>query len=92
MDSYPNKAVPGGCIIGLFGIFAWLFTAACGRIAYLNHQKPYNENYEELLLFTLRYGIISFLIGLVLVSVGLRLAIKTKIKDPNDSTKPMMRF
>ncbi len=88
----PTKATPAGCVIGLMGIALVGYAIVCGWVCYLSIQSTEIAEKGRLLRF---YGIscgVSLVVGLWLLRLGWRWALKSDMSDPDDPDKPVMRF
>jgi hypothetical protein len=86
----PTKSVPGGCVLGLFALGAFAYGALALVAAWkLSTRHPDHSQ----LPFLLISGIASLLLGLVLLVIGLRLALRIpRSYDPCDPDEPRMKF
>ncbi len=93
MIDYPTKSVPGGCVIGLFGVGAWALAGAAFYVIWLSKTEKYAHRHIDTTFFWTT-GIVSLLIGILLVVIGLKIALKTDYRgyDPNDPDQPRMKF
>lgn len=90
--AYPNKSGPGGCVVGLFGLLAWAYAGLC---IYAIGKKYGSENATGAPEFPWDlafHALVSFLVGLALLIVGWRLAIKVGGYDSWDPDEPRMKF
>jgi len=85
----PNKAVPGGCVLVLLGIFSWVYTGLC---IYLLVNRDLVEDPAEKSELVQKFSIhggIAFLLGLLLIYSGSRLAMRADMSNPTQG--PMIR-
>lgn len=90
-----KRAVPGGCVLGLFGLFAWVYAGLCGRAIYLAGGLPPAEAAQE--ADTVKWlwiqGTAALVTGAVMLVCGWRLALRADMSDPADNQrKPLIRF
>lgn len=94
-NSYPNKAVPGGCVIAFLGFFPIVFGFLLGWGLWKGFQLPIDERSENWLSGMLQLGggaLLSVLLGLTIIYFGLRLSMKADVTNPYSESKPKMRF
>lgn len=87
----PTKSVPGGCLIGAFGVGCWVYAAFClvVLIRFSDSSRPGKAE----LISDLRWHIaIAALAGLLSLFVGWRLAVRTGSYDHWDPKEPRMKF
>ena len=88
----PTKATPAGCVIGLFGIALVGYAIFCGWIFYRISSAAELTDKGGLLRFYGALCVVSLLLGLWLLRLGRRWALKSDVSDPDDPDKPVMRF
>jgi hypothetical protein len=86
----PSKSVPGGCVIGLFGLMAWVYSAFCGLVIWrVAHPKVSNPELVKTLIW---HAVIAFALGAVLFVIGWRLAMRVGDYDAWDQDEPRIKF
>ena len=88
----PNKATPGGCIIGAFGLCAWIIAGLCGWALYLASRLPPERRDSHLVAMLWVGAASSIVVGSLLVWVGWRLAQRADMSDPFDPDRPKIRW
>jgi hypothetical protein len=88
----PTRAVPGGCIIGLFGCGALIYSIICGYGIWFAFTATDSDDHSTVILHLTIHGLIAILAGLVLIRTGWRLALRADMSDPDDPNRPKMRF
>jgi len=85
-----SKSVPGGCVLGLFGIGALVYGVVALAGAWMITKK---ESPSDQLGFLLITGIAGVLIGIGIIVVGVKLAMRVpRDYDPFDPDEPRMKF
>jgi hypothetical protein len=92
MNDTPTKSVPGGCVVGLFGLFAWAYAGVCGYLLYRAFQVEDWEKKKHLIYTCSLHCGVAFIVGLILLIVGWKLAIRVGDYDAWDPKEPMMKF
>ena len=87
----PTKAVPGGCLVGLFGVFSWVYTGLCFYILLNRESIEDPQEQAEMVQKFLTHAVISFFLGLGLLYAGYRLALRADMSDPGNPNKPILR-
>lgn len=88
----PSKSVPGGCVIGLFGVGCWAYTGFCGFVLFRIWQRGQIEARWEIFNQLTWHAAIAFVLGLVVLLVGWRLAMRTGTYDHWDQNEPRAKF
>ncbi|MDA3874635.1 MAG: hypothetical protein PF795_11835 [Kiritimatiellae bacterium] len=86
---YPNKAVPGGCVIALLGLFSWVYTGLCIYLLVNRDSLEDPADRAELVQKYSTHGVIAFIFGAALMYIGYRLAVRADMSDPYQG--PMIR-
>ena len=94
MYAHPTQSVPGGFIFVFFGVLSWIYSGLAGYASwlvfhrhYIEH-KPVDHNLSSLAFQT---GI-GFIVGLLLIYFGLRMASKVAPYDTRDPKEPFIKF
>lgn len=88
----PSKSVPGGCVIGLFGVGSWLYTAFCGYVLFRIWQKGEVEARREIFEQLTWHAGVAFVVGVLALVIGWRLAMRTGAYDHWDQNEPRAKF
>jgi len=88
----PNRATPGGCIVGFFGLLSLLLSGFFWRAYYLAGKMDDQERAAELSGGLLTLGTGSAVVGLGIVYISWRMVQRCDMSSPNDPDKPKMRF
>jgi hypothetical protein len=88
----PSKSVPGGCVIGLFGLGSWLYASFCGYALFQIWRNGQMESRREMLNQLTWHAVIAFVVGLVLLVCGWRFAMRTGVYDHWDQNEPRAKF
>lgn len=96
MTSYsrPTKSMPGGFLLVFFGILGWIYALLAGYAAWLVWHRKFVEQHPvdpDPVHLILQSGA-GFLIGLLLICWGLRLARSVPPYDTNDPKEPSLKF
>ena len=87
-----TRATPAGCLVGLFGLLAYLYAGLCAfgvwQALPLQTQTPDWPSVRSLLV----QGSVAVVVGTVLLRVGWKMALKADMSNPNDPGKPVIRF
>lgn len=92
---HPTKAVPGGCVIAFLGLFPIAFGVLFGWGAWKLWRVAPDERADNWGAQMLPFGggaILCLLVGIALIALGLRLARRADMTDPQSGSKPTMRF
>lgn len=86
----PTKATPAGCVVGLLGVAFLVMSTALGFVVY---KILAQESIDWSLLWKCGLGALGcFILGLLIIRFGLKLALNADMSDPYSTTKPKMRF
>ncbi|MDB6135625.1 MAG: hypothetical protein JWM59_3868 [Verrucomicrobiales bacterium] len=81
-------------MLGLFGLFAWVYAGLCGRAIYLAGRLPAAEAAQE--ADTVKWlwiqGAAALVTGTVMLVCGWRLALRADMSDPENQRKALIRF
>ncbi len=92
MYTRPTRAVPAGCVLGLFGVAAFVYAALSSWALYLALNVPAPHHDSQLVRLLLARMIIACVTGVALIWFGWRLACRADMSDPADPQKPIMRL
>ena len=90
----PTKSMPGGFLFVFFGILGWIYALLAGYAAWLVWQRQSaghpvaDQNPMHLML----QSVAAFLIGLLLIWWGLRMARSVPPYDYNDPKEPSLKY
>jgi hypothetical protein len=92
--SSPTKSIPGGFLLVFFGILGWIYSLLAGYAALLVWQRqsaghPVTDHDPMHLMLQ---SVSGFLIGLLLIWWGLRLARTVPPYDTNDPKEPTLKW
>ena len=88
----PSKSVPGGCVIGLFGVGSCLYAAFCGYVLFRIWRKGEIEARQEIFDQLVWHAGVAFILGFIALVIGWRLAMATGAYDPWDPNEPKAKF
>lgn len=88
----PSKSVPGGCVIGLFGVGSWLYAAFCGYILFRIWRTGEMEARQEIFSQLVWHTGIAFVAGVIALVIGWQLAMRTGAYDHWDPEEPRAKF
>lgn len=88
----PNKASPGGCVLGFFGLLSLTLSGFFWRAYFLAGKLEDSERVEELSGELVTLGTLSAVAGVVILYVSWRLVRKCDMSSPFDPDRPKMRF
>jgi hypothetical protein len=88
----PTKSVPGGCLIGAFGFFCWVYAAGCVYLLLRVRRLEASAANEELLTRLIWQACIAAVLGLASVLWGWRVAMRTGAYDHWDPNEPRAKF
>jgi|HubBroStandDraft_1064217.scaffolds.fasta_scaffold270363_3 hypothetical protein len=88
----PTRATPAGCVVVLFGLAAWVYTGLCCVVIHMEHHLPVAKQDSHVIRTWEIHGVLSFVAGLLMLWFGLRWAVRADMSDPDDPTKPKVRF
>ena len=93
-DANLTRAVPGGCVLGFFGLLAWAYAGLCGGALYLAGKLPAAEaaKNEALVQELWIHGMVALTAGALLLWYGWRVSLRADMSDPGNRGKPMIRF
>jgi hypothetical protein len=90
----PTKSMPGGFLLVFFGILGWIYSLLAGYAAWLVWHRQTSDHPvtdQDPMHLLLQSGS-GFLIGLLLIWWGLRLARSVPPYDTNDPNEPSLRW
>ncbi|MGJ8674259.1 hypothetical protein [Rubritalea sp.] len=87
----PTKASPAGCVFSLFGFIPIIFSLIFGYGFYKAISNMPETDSSLLWKFGLG-SVACFIIGLVIIRIGWRMALGADMSDPYSDNKPKMRF
>lgn len=89
-----TQSTPGGFLFVFFGILSWAFSGLAGYASWLIYHKKYIEHLEVKyhLAPVLVASIVAFVVGLVLIIIGLRMAWSVEPYDTRDPKEPSLKF
>jgi hypothetical protein len=92
--SKPTKSLPGGFLIVFFGLLAWIYALLAAYAAWLVWQHKFGEHrpVDQDPLHLILQSVAGFLIGLLLIWWGLRLANSVSPYDTNDPKEPTLKW
>jgi uncharacterized membrane protein len=86
----PTRSVPGGCVVALFGLGAFVYAGLALAAVWMSRKKDVQLDQLPFLLVT---GSLAAITGVALVWIGFRLAIQVKGPyDPADPSEPRAKF
>ena len=88
----PTKSVPGGCVIGFFGLLCWVATGISGYGIWVALNNDHLENKAAIIKKLSMVGGVTFLIGFLLLYWWWKLAIKVGAYDEWDPKEPRIKF
>lgn len=91
--SGPTKSMPGGLLLVFFGILGWIYALLAGYAAWLVCQREsagHPVDQDPMLLMLQSFG--GFLLGLLLIWLGLRMARSVPPYDTNDPKEPSLKW
>lgn len=92
MGNRITKATPAGCLVGLLGL---VLSGGGGIMAwgcYLAQGKVDVEPGAELVWGFGLGALVSGGLGVLLLVVGFKMALRSNMSEPDDQEKPMVRF
>jgi ABC-type sulfate transport system permease component len=94
MFEQPTQSTPGGFLLVFFGVLSWIVSGLAGYASWLIYQKRYIEHVktEYSLTSVLVTSIVAFIIGIVLIVIGLRMAWSVGPYDTHDPKEPWLKF
>ncbi len=94
MFDQPTQSTPGGFLFVFFGILSWVISGLAGYASWLIYKKQYIQHIEVEyhLKSVLIVAIIAFLMGIILIIVGLRMAWRVGAYDTHDPKEPWLKF
>jgi hypothetical protein len=88
----PTSATPAGCVVVLFGFAAWAYAGLCCVAIRLEHRLPVAKQDPHFVWSWGVHGALAFAAGAAMIWLGIRWAMKADMSDPDDPTKPKIRF
>jgi uncharacterized membrane protein len=85
-----TRASPGGCILTVFGLAAWIYAALAGWALHLAASVPPAQRNSRLIAFLWVTVAVSFVVGALLLWLSWRLARVADMSNPDKP--PMVRF
>ena len=79
-------------MVGVFGLFAWCYTALCGALIVRASRSETLKDKNEFISNMSWHAAISFVLGLALLWAGYRMAMGAGGYDSRDPDEPMMKF
>lgn len=90
----PTQSIQGGFLLVFFGVLSWIYSGiavyGAWRVYHLVHVQ--NQTTEHSILSFLLRSAIAFAIGLVLLLVGFRMALRVAPYDTRDPKEPHLKF
>ncbi len=88
----PDRASPGGCVVGFFGLLSLTLSGFFWRAYFLAGKLEDSERAEEVSEAMMALGTLSFVAGLAILFVSWRLIRNCDMSSPLDPDRPKMRF
>lgn len=88
--SQPTKASPAGCVVGLFGVIF----LACSAMFIWGSYKVLTHDISDVLL-RWKYPLLTIsclVVGIFIIRVGCKMALRADMSDSYSRSKPKMRF
>lgn len=89
---YPTKSVPGGCLVGLFGLLAWAYCGVSCVLIWKAWHTHSGIDTSKLLKMLYWHAAISFAAGLGLLWLGRWMFHHMELCDSTDPKQPSVKF
>ena len=94
ITGYTSQSVPGGFLFVFFGVMSWVYSGLAGYASWLVFHKQLIEHklVDHSLSSLVIQAVVGFIVGLLLIYFGLKLALKVAPYDTRDPKEPFIKF